>query len=120
VNCILHTLQLGRARKEIEALGATAVVIGGGDAAMAARIAGITKSPWPFLSDAENRRSTLRALGFGRGILHLQESGTVIVDRDGRIAWRRGGIRPDASFDLGEVLGVLRRLAAATPPAAGA
>ena len=111
---------MGRARNEIDALGATAGVIGGGSAAMAARIAGITKSPWPFVSDAEGRRSTLRALGFGRGTLNVQESGTVVVDRDGRIASRRGGSRPDASFDLAEVLAVLRRLAPATPPGASA
>jgi len=85
--------------------GAHALVIGGGTAA-AARMAGrLLKTPFPILHDPE--RDVYRAYGFGRRMGVIQQSGTVLVDRDGIIRYAERGLNPFEALDPGALLRVL-------------
>lgn len=65
------------------------------------------KLPIPVLVDRD--RSVYRAYGLDKRLL-VQESATVIIDRDGVVRYTRASFSPWASFELHEIIDVLEGL----------
>lgn len=98
----------------MRALGATALIVGGGGLGI-----GIVRAmslPVPVLVDRE--REAYEAYGLGRVLHLLQESATFVVDRDGIIRHATRSLNPRASMDWSAILGTLRALAGAPAPPA--
>ena len=84
---------------------ARVLVIGGGTAIAARMAARFLRLPFPVLHDPE--RAVYRAYGFERKLGVIQQSGTVLVDRDGIVRYRTVGLNPFAALDRGALLGAL-------------
>lgn len=105
----MHAAQLGRMAEELQAQSATALVIGGGSPAAAARVHRLLGMSFPVLSDPDRR--TYRAYGFEKAWKLIQRSGTVLVDKDGILRYRRGGLNPRSAMSRTELLEELQKLA---------
>lgn len=92
-------------KQELERRDATVLIIGAGGMAFARLAARILDSPWPLLVDQD--RGVRRAYGLGRGLAVVNESGTVLVDRDGIVRYASTGLNPWKALDLDELLAVL-------------
>jgi len=93
-------------KDELESRNTTAVLIGGGTA-LAARLATRwLKLPYPVLHDTD--RAVYRAYGFERVLGGLiQQSGTVVVDAEGRIVFEQKGANPQKALSRADILAVL-------------
>ena len=89
----------------IEQREAGTLVIGGGSGAAARMAARLLKVPFPVLYDTE--RSVYRAYGFGRAAGMIQQSGTVLVDRERIIRYVQRGLNPFEALDSDALLRVL-------------
>ena len=87
---------------------------------MAKGVAASLGLPFPLLHDP--KAEVFARFGFEKRLYIIQQSGTVLVDRSGRIRYARRSANPSASLDLPELM---ERLAAVArddtggPPAAG-
>lgn len=99
---------MGRLNPQIEAKGAKVLVIGprgGSAAALAARKMG---APYPVLADPS--RQAYRAYGFTKSLWIIQQSGTVLVDRDGVVRYLHRSTNPQKSLDAPTLLQHLEAL----------
>lgn len=93
----------------MRALGATALVIGGGG--LGTGVVRAMALPIPVLVDRE--RVAYHAYGLGRVLHLLQESATFVVDREGIICHATRSLNPRASMDWNGIVGTLHALGAA-------
>jgi len=100
---------LGRAHDELRRLGAAVYAIAPGGPRMAKAVAGMLKLPFPLLYDP--KAEVFARFGFEKKLFVIQQSGTVLVDREGVIRYALRSTNPGASLDL-EVL--LRQLVITT------
>jgi len=84
---------------------ARVLVIGGGTALAARLAARFLRLPFPVLHDPE--RAVYRAYGFERKLGVFQQSGTVLVDREGVVRHRTAGLNPSGALDGGLLLTAL-------------
>jgi peroxiredoxin len=84
-------------KDDLQRRDATVMILGGGSAAAARMAARFLKTPWPLLLD--DGRAVCRAFGFGRGLAVINESGTVLVDRDGVVRYALSGLNPFKALD---------------------
>ena len=91
--------------EEIEAKGATVLVIGPRGQSAAALIAREIEAPFPVLADPT--RKSYRAYGFTKSLWVIQQSGVVVVDRDGVVVYLHRTVNPQNSFLEDEVLQAL-------------
>lgn len=103
--CLRHAAQVGRHEKDLQAHGARAALIGAGG--LGTPLIRAMKLPVPVLVDAD--RAVYRAYGLEKRFL-IQQSATVIIDRDGVVRYARAAFNPSASFDLPETLAVIETL----------
>jgi hypothetical protein len=104
----MHAAQLGRMKEDLDSRNATAAVIGGGMEVAARLATRLLHLPYPVLHDPE--RITYAAYGFDRLLGIYQQSGTVIVSADGRIAFEQQVANPQKALPRAEILAVLDRL----------
>jgi len=69
----------------LQACDAEVLVIGSGSSAQAQQLAATLRVPFPVLADAD--REVYRRYGLGKVVGVWQRSGTVIVDKDGRVIY---------------------------------
>jgi peroxiredoxin len=105
MQCLGHAAQLGRMKDELDRRDTTVLIIGGGSAVFANMAARFLDSPWPLLLDAG--RAVGRAYGFGRALGVIQQSGTVLVDRDGIVRNVVSGLNPYRALDRAALLEAL-------------
>ena len=72
-------------------------------------VAGMLKLPFPLLYDAQ--AEIFKRFGFEKRMYVVQQSGTVVIDRAGRVASVRRSANPGASLDVDELM---REVAAVT------
>lgn len=70
------------------------------------------KLPVPVLVDRD--RDVYRAYGLEKRVL-VQQSATVIIDRDGIVRYTRAAFSPWASFDWREIIAVVEKLDRPSP-----
>jgi len=105
MQCLGHAAQLGRMKTELDRRDATVLILGGGSATAARMAARFLKTPWPLLVD--DGRAVCREFGLGRGLAVINESGTVLVDRDGIVRYARSGLNPFKALDPAALLSAL-------------
>lgn len=91
--------------EEIEAKGATVVVIGPRGQSAAALIAREIEAPFPVLADPT--RKSYRAYGFTKSLWVIQQSGVVVVDREGVVVYVHRSTNPQNSYSEEEMLQAL-------------
>jgi peroxiredoxin len=103
----MHAAQLGRMKEDLDVRNATALVIGGGTT-LAARLATRWLNlPYPILHDPD--RAVYRAYGSDRLLGIYQQSGTVVVDPEGRILLEQIVSNPRRALPDGEILRAIDR-----------
>lgn len=107
--CVGHVLNLAKAHPQIQALYAQVLVIGGGSAAAANRLAEKYKLPFPILADTDHK--VYDRFGLEKVLLYWQRSGVFIIDREGVASYINEATSPSASFDLSRILLELTALA---------
>ena len=108
--CLNHLAQLGRLYDELRAKETDVIAIGGSGANAASRIARLFRTPFPVVGDPN--RTAYRAYGFAKTALVIQQSGTVLVDRNGIIRYVHRVANPQHSFPRDELLRAVDELAA--------
>lgn len=91
---------------QLAELGAEVVVLAPGTPAAAADLVARLAQPVRVLPDPSGQ--ALDALGFRRVAGLIRRSGTLVVDRQGRLRYARRVTNPTASLVLDEVLEALR------------
>ena len=81
------------------------MVIGPRGQSAAALIAREIEAPFPVLADPT--RKSYRAYGFTKSLWVIQQSGVVVVDRDGVVVYLHRTVNPQNSFLEDEVLQAL-------------
>jgi len=104
----VHAVQLGRVSPQLTALDATLLIVLPEPMARAQKIAKLIRAQFPVLADPD--RGVFRSFGLGRKLLFIQQSGTAVVDRDGRLAYARRATSPRSALDMTELMGALQRL----------
>ena len=90
------------------------LLTGGGGRALDERVARILKLPFPLLVDPD--RAVYRQLGFDRRVAGLiQQSGWVLIDRDGVVRYVHRSTMPAAALDMNELWAALDQLGATKP-----
>lgn len=92
-------------KEELERRDARVLVIGGGTAMAARMAARLLRLPFPVLHDPD--RTVYRAYGFERKLGMIQQSGTVVVDREGILRYRTAGVNPFDALDRTALLAAL-------------
>lgn len=92
---------MGRLHERLLEQNTSVLVIGGGDIAAAAEVAERYKLPFPVLAD--HNRSVYRDYGFNKQLWIIQQSGTVLVDRDGVIRYLKQATNPYEALDKQEL-----------------
>ena len=83
------------------------MVVGPRGQSAAALIAREIEAPFPVLADPT--RKIYRAYGFTKSLWVIQQSGVVVVDRDGVVAYLHRSTNPQNSFSEEEVLRAVGR-----------
>jgi len=91
--------------EDIERRQARTLVIGGGGGTTARMATRLLRVPFPILYDED--RTVYRAYGFGRAAGLIQQSGTVLIDREGVIRYVERGLNPFDALDPEALLGAL-------------
>lgn len=94
--------------EEIEAKGATVLVIGPRGQSAAALIAREIEAPFPVLADPT--RKSYRAYGFTKSLWVIQQSGVVVVDREGVVVYLDRNTNPQNSYAEEEILQELSKM----------
>jgi len=92
-------------KEDLERRDATVLIVGGGAATAARMAARFLKTPWPLLLD--EGRAVCREFGLGRGLAVINESGTVLVDREGLVRYALSGLNPFKALDREALLAAL-------------
>lgn len=93
---------------EIKRYGADVLALGGAPRETAARVAHTLKLPFPVLADPE--RKTYADYGFSKVALVIQQSGTILVDRDGIVQYVHRATNPQQALRRHELRASLRSL----------
>ena len=99
---------MGRLNDQIAASGTSTLVIGPRGQTAAALVARKLAAPFPVLADPARR--AYRAYGFTKSLWVIQQSGWVLIDRDGIVRHISRNTNPKNSFDEDEVLRGVKRL----------
>jgi peroxiredoxin len=99
---------LGRAHDDLAARGTRVLAIGKGTTRSAARVASMLKLPFPLLADPSG--DAYARFGFGKSLLVIQQSGTVLIDRDGLVRYVRRGANPGDALDMYELTEAVKEL----------
>ena len=87
MQCRSHTAQLGRSYDEFRASGCEVLIILGDRMERARAYASMLHLPFPVLSDPE--RSIYHLYGLGMSLFIIQQTASVVVDREGVIRYHR-------------------------------
>ena len=93
---------MGRLNDQIAASGTSTLVIGPRGQTAAALAARKLEAPFPVLADPARR--AYRAYGFTKSLWVIQQSGWVLIDRDGIVRHISRNTNPKNSFDEDEVI----------------
>ena len=104
----MHAVQLGLVSPQLAALGATLLIVLPEPPARAQKIAKLIRATSPVLADPDRR--VFRSFGLGLKLLFIQQSGTAVVDRVGRLAYARRSTSPRGALDMTELMRALERL----------
>ena len=107
MTCRGHVASLGRINQELKSLDTDVLVIGGGSAAAATKLARSVKLPFPVLADPD--RAVFESFGLDKR-LFIQRSATVLIDKKGTIRYVLRATNPRASFDKDELLKAISTL----------
>ncbi|MCH8255115.1 MAG: redoxin domain-containing protein [Gemmatimonadetes bacterium] len=99
---------MGRLNDQIAASGTSTLVIGPRGQTAAALAARKLEAPFPVLADPGRR--AYRAYGFTKSLWVIQQSGWVLIDRDGIVRHISRNTNPKNSFDEDEVLQAVKSL----------
>jgi peroxiredoxin Q/BCP len=113
--CQHHAKDLAKSYTELQAAGATVLVIGGGSLKHAQRLAERLSLPFPVLADPEHR--VYRAYHLSKALLLFQTSATLLVDKSGIVRYVHRAANPYASLDNAELRRELAKLNANSAPA---
>jgi peroxiredoxin len=105
MTCLGHAAQLARMDEELKQRNAVALMLGGGTALAAKLAVRWLKPPFAVLRDPE--RAVYRAYGLDKALGILQESGTIVIDEQGRIRFAQSSANPRAAFPAERVLAAL-------------
>lgn len=101
----MHAAQLGRMKKALDERNATALVVGGGTRLAAQLATRWLNLPYPVLHDPA--REVYDAYGSDRLLGIYQQSGTVVIDAEGRILLEHITSNPRNALPADEILRVL-------------
>ena len=93
---------MGRLQPQLAARGYTPVILVPDSRERTQKIAKLLRAESPVLADPDRR--AFRAFGFGRKLLFIQQSGTVVVDREGALQYQRRSTSPRGAFDAAELM----------------
>ena len=103
----MHAVQLGLVSPQLAALDATLLLVLPEPPARAQKIAKLIRATSPVLADPD--RQVFRDFGLGRKLLFIQQSGTAVVDREGRLAYARRSTSPRTALDMNELMRALEQ-----------
>jgi len=101
---------LGRKSGVLRDLDAEIVAVGPGSDAAAARVRGLLDVDFPIFGDP--RLELYALLGYLRVLAIVRQSGTVVIDRNGKIAFLHRTANPLNALPLDDVLATLEQLRA--------
>ncbi|MDQ3991702.1 MAG: peroxiredoxin family protein, partial [Actinomycetota bacterium] len=105
--CQEHLRQLGLGYQTLSRLGGEVIAIGPGSMTEVVQLTRRMRLPYPVLSDGGG--AGYRAFGLDRVMMGMvQESGTVVIDRDGVIRYLTRAVNPTRAFDGRGLLAALR------------
>lgn len=104
----MHAVQLGLVSPKLAALDATLMIVLPEPMARVKKIAKLIRATFPVLGDPDRR--VFRSFGFRRKLLFIQQSGTAVVGRDGRLAYARRSTSPRGALEMTELMRALERL----------
>jgi peroxiredoxin len=93
---------LARLQPQLKVLGYALVILVPDSMERTQKIAKLLRGEFPVLADPDRR--AFRAFGFGRKLLFIQQSGIVVVDREGALAYQRRSTAPRGAFDPAELM----------------
>jgi peroxiredoxin Q/BCP len=109
MQCRTHVAQLGRLYPEFQAAGAEVLVILGETLERVNRYGTALNVPFPVLADATHE--IYHRFDLERAYLLIQRTASVVVDRNGRIAYLRRATNPQTWLqESQELLQVVRGL----------
>jgi peroxiredoxin Q/BCP len=108
LQCQAHVAELRRLFDQLRALNTTVLVIGGGSAKDAKRIAMMFRVPFHVLADPD--RAVYRDYGLHKVLFAIQRSGTFLIDLDGQIVYVQRVTNPTASLDKVALLKAIESL----------
>lgn len=108
MSCLAHAAQLEREREKIEAMGARIIAVGPGSDASADRIKSLFKLHYQLFGD--RRASVYGLFGFRKVLAVIQQSGTVVIDRQGIIRYLHRTPNPQDALRMKDVLAKLSDL----------
>src|SRR4051812_21907095 len=104
MQCLAFASQLGRHYEEFKAQGAEVLVIGGGPVNRAETMAKNVRLPFPILADPE--RNVYAHYSLSQKMIVMQQSGLILVDKQGIIRHIQRFTNPQAwmrSKEISEV-----------------
>ena len=99
---------MGRLNDQIAGYGTATLVIGPRGQTAAKLAAEKMEAPFPVLADPG--RQAYRAYGFTKSLWVIQQSGSILLDKEGIVRYVRRSTNPQNSFDEAEMLKALREL----------
>ncbi|GEM49084.1 peroxiredoxin family protein [Deinococcus cellulosilyticus] len=103
--CMRNVLALSRMQDTLKQKGVQVIIIGGGDEKSASAVAQRFQLPFPVAADPE--RSVYRSYNLEKTLGFLQWNGTILIDPQGKIIYRKVSQRPGGSFDQQELQALL-------------
>src|SRR5688500_16601751 len=101
MQCITFAVQLGQHHPKLQGHNTTVLVIGGGSISRAQVLAKTSRLPYLVLADAD--RSVYELYRLGKRMLMIQQSGLVIVDKQGVIEHYQRYTNPGAWMGNSEI-----------------
>ena len=93
MQCRVYTTQLGRHYEDIKAAGYEVLVILGNTIDRARSYSDLLHVPFPVLADPE--RAVYHQYGLGKSMIVIQQTASVVIDREGVIRYHRQAANPN-------------------------
>lgn len=100
--CQRHVAQLKQLYSQLQQRGTTVLVVGGGSQQEAQRLSSRLQLPFPVAADLDGE--VYHRYGLEKVMLFLQRSGTMLIDKQGKVSYIHRVTNPGASFDKDELL----------------
>jgi peroxiredoxin len=100
--CQRHVAQLKQLYSQLQQRGTTVLVVGGGSQQEAQRLSSRLQLPFPVAADTDGE--VYHRYGLEKVMLFLQRSGTILIDKQGKVSYIHRVTNPGASVDKDELL----------------